>query len=387
MSLRSFRRFRPLQHGFSLIEMLVAVMFIGILTAGMLRVYSANLAGFQRVNDTISSQRRGRWALATLQDDVASIGYFAYVGFNNPAAGNFSVTSGTQEPLMILPSPAAVNVTGPNPANPGGALVTAPLPVRPDELQFVGDLTLPIQATLSAVTAAGLTLNLQSGSLADLRAGDIVAILDPNFEQFIISTATGNTVTADVNATIVSQAIGGVYQVSTPGTKIHLAGAPLAFYRPSMVTRYSVQARAWDPSNPAITIPCLVRQQTPYPVGGSAVNWAAVPIEVVAENIEGFRVDLSFDSGTTWSRTGAATWDDIVANITSALLPLGAKGIPARNVSSPLWFRTYPFLLRMDVVSRSASIRSESSDVVGQADYVRRTQTLMVAPRNFGFPL
>lgn len=90
MSLRSFQRPRRLQAGFSLVEMLVAMMFIGILSAGMMRIYSTNLAGFQRVNDTIGSQRRGRWALAALQDDVESIGYFAFVGFNNPAGGNFS---------------------------------------------------------------------------------------------------------------------------------------------------------------------------------------------------------------------------------------------------------------------------------------------------------
>ncbi|MCE1205090.1 MAG: prepilin-type N-terminal cleavage/methylation domain-containing protein [Holophagaceae bacterium] len=391
MMLRSFRRFRPLQQGFSLIEMLVAVMFIGFLTAGMLRVYSTNLAGFQRVNDTIASQRRGRWALASLQDDVASIGYFAYVGFNNPTGAHYSVVSGTQEPFMILPSPTPVIVTGPNPASPG-TLVTGPLVPNPDELQYVSDLPLPIQAVLSGppgsnVTSTGLNLSLQSGNLSDLRAGDIVAILDGSFEQFIISGASGNVILADVATTSTHQNMGGPYAVNPPGTKSHLANTPLAFYRPSVVTRYSIQARAWDPSNPAITIPCLVRQQAPYPVGGTAVAWAAVPIEVIAENIEGFRVDLSFNGGTTWNRTGAANWDAIVAKITTELVPLGAKGTPARDATNPLWFRSYPFLIRMDVVSRSAAPRAESSDVAGQAAYVRRTQTLMVSPRNFGLPL
>ena len=387
MTLRSFRRFHPLQRGFSLIEMLIAVMFIGILSAGMLRVYSANLAGFQRVNDTISGQRRGRWALATLQDDVASIGYFANVGFNNPAVGNYSVASGTQEPFMILPSPIAVNVAGPSPTNPGGALVPGPLVPNPDEIQYVSDLSLPIQATLSGITSAGLTLNLLSGSTADLQAGDIVAVQDGNFEQFIIASASGSSVLVDLAATVIAQAVGGVYQVTTPGTKTHLAGVPLSFYRPNIVTRYSIQARAWDPSNSAITIPCLVRQQTTYPVGGTAVAWAGVPIEVIAENIDRFRIDLSLDGGVTWLRTGAATWDALVTKITTALTPMGATGIPARDPANPLWFRTYPCLIRMDVRSRSATLRSEGSSVAGQADYVYRTQTLMVAPRNFGFQL
>ncbi|NWJ40128.1 MAG: prepilin-type N-terminal cleavage/methylation domain-containing protein [Geothrix sp.] len=387
MTLRSFRRFRPLQQGFSLIEMLVAVMFIGFLTAGMLRVYSTNLAGFQRVNDTIASQRRGRWALASLQDDVASIGFFGYVGFNSPSEGKYSVVSGTQEPFMILPSPSAVIVTGPNPASPG-TLVTGPLVPNPDELQYVSDIALPIQADLSTINSVGLTLSLKSGSLSDLRSGDIVAVLDSNFEQFIISGPSNtNAVTADLPATTQHQSMGGAYSVIPPGSKTHIGGVPLAFYRPSVVTRYSIQARSWDPSNPAITIPCLVRQQKAYPADGSLIAWAAVPVEVIAENIEGFRVDFSFDGGTTWVRSGAANWDAIVGKITTALAPLGATGVPARNAADPLWFRNYPFLIRMDVVSRSAAPRAENSDVTGQAAYVRRTQTLMVSPRNFGLPL
>jgi hypothetical protein len=331
--------------------------------------------------------------LTTLQDDVASIGYYAFVGMNNPALASYSITSGTQEPFMILPAPRAVSLTGPNPANLGGALVTANLPTNPDELQYVSDLSLPIQATLVGTSPNGLTLKtLISGSLSDLQQGDVVAILDGAFEQFPIlgppvgPTVTWPTVPADLNSPLLNVK-GGMYSLNAPGVNFHVAGTPLAFYRPSVVTRYSIQAQAWDPSNPAITIPCLVRQQTPYPPDGSLVNWANVPITVVAENIEGFNVDLSFDQGATWLRTGAANWDAIVANITTALAPLGTTGTPARNPNSPLWFRNYPFLIRMNIVSRSAAPRSESTTVVGQADYVRRTQTLLVTPRNLGFSL
>lgn len=387
MLLHRFRRFRSFQRGFSLIEMLVAVMFIGILTAGMLRIYSVNLTGFQRVNDSIASQRRGRWALASLQDDVSSIGYFAYVGFNAPGAGDFSVVSGTQEPLMILPSPTTVYVTGPDLTNPS-ALVRTSLTPSPDELQYVSDIALPIQATLAAITTSGLNVNRQSGALEDLRDGDIVSILDDQFEQFYVAAAGtgGNNVVADLVKTDVNQNINsGAYPVIRPGGKTHFGAPPLAFYRPKMVTRYSIQALPWDPSNSAITIPCLVRQQTPYPIGGAAVAWGAVPVEVIAENIEGFRVDISFDGGGHWTREGATSWDDMAGRINSALAPLGATGTPTRDINNPLWFRTYPFLIRMDVVSRSAVPKAEAGSPV--AAYVRRTQTLMVSPRNFGLPL
>lgn len=385
MTLRSFRRLRPLQHGFSLIEMLVAMMFIGILTAGMLRIYAANLTGFQRVNDMIASQRRGRWALASLQDDVSAIGFFAFVPFNQPTG--YSVASGTQEPFMILPSPTPVLLTGIDPANPGGALVTAPLPTNPDELQFVGDFPLSIQATLAGPpTTTSLVLNPLSGSLADVQPGDVVAILDAAFEQVQVGSVIGNTIgVSATGAALAGITQAGGYALSPTLNPTHAGGTPVAIFRPNVVTRYSIQARSWDPSNLAITVPCLVRQQAPYTSGGTLIAWAGVPAEVIAENIDGFTVDLSFDGGATWLRQGAADWNGIVANI-SGLAP-GGQTVKPRDPMNPLWFRTFPFLLRMDITSRSANPRAENSDIRGQAAYVRRTQTLMVAPRNFGLPL
>ena len=387
MKLSALRRFKPLQDGFSLLEMLIAVMFIGILTAGMFRVYSSNLAGFQRINDMISSQRRGRWALASLQDDVASIGFFALVPLNQPSG--YSVAAGTQEPFMLLPAPTPVIVTGPDPANPA-TLVTAPLATNPDEIQFVSDFPVAIQARVGTATtapAAALDLNILSGSIADVQVGDIVAVMDSNLEQVQIASITGNTigVSAGAGASQGSTQTGGYALAGSLSS--HQADTPVLIFRPNVVTRYAIQPRPWDPSNPAITVPCLVRQQAPYPPGGTLINWAGAATNVVAENIEGFRADLSFDGGATWVRQGAANWDAIVAAITPKLAPFGATGVAIRNPSNQLWFRTYPFLMRLDVTSRSAAPRSASTTIAGQVEYVRRTQTLMVTPRNFGLPL
>ncbi|MBI1753615.1 MAG: prepilin-type N-terminal cleavage/methylation domain-containing protein [Acidobacteria bacterium] len=382
MMLQSFRRVRPLQHGFSLIEMLVAVMFIGILSAGMMRIYSANLSGFQRVNDTIASQRRGRWALSSLQDDVASVGFFAFVPFNQPAG--YSVVSGSQEPFMILPSPTAVSVTGPDPTNPT-VMLTANLSPNPDELQFVGDIPLPIQATVLSTSGTALGLNVSSGNMADIEAGDIVAILDPTFEQVKVATKPSST-TLSISATGASEQasrqVAG-YALS-PTLSAHAVGVPVVVFRPNVVTRYSIQARAWDPSN-AGTIPCLVRQQTPYPDGGALIDWTGVQADVIAENIDGFRVDISFDGGTTWLRQAAGSWDAIVSSM-QGLSPGGVVLNP-RDASNPLWYRNFPCLIRMDITARSAAPKAANSDITGQAAYVRRTQTLMVTPRNFGLPL
>ncbi len=379
-------RIRPRHHGFSLIEMLVAVMFIGILSAGMLRIYSSNLAGFQRVNDTIASQRRGRWALNSLQDDVASIGFFAFVPFNQPTG--YSVGPGTQEPFMILPAPTPVSVSGPDPTKPS-VLLTANLVPNPDEFQFVGDLPLPIQATVaSGSTSAALAINLTNGSLSDIQAGDVAAIVDATFEQIQVAVApTSNTISVSaMGAAVAGVSQAGGYAISpTLTAAAHAVGTPVVFFRPNVVTRYSVQARAWDPSNPAFTIPCLVRQQAPYPPGGTLINWAGVQADLIAENIDGFRVDLSFDGGVTWLRQAAADWNAIVASM--AGLSPGGQALKPRDASNPLWFRNYPCMVRMDVTSRSAAPQSANSDVTGQAAYIRRTQTLMVTPRNFGLPL
>jgi hypothetical protein len=180
----------------------------------------------------------------------------------------------------------------------------------------------------------------------------------------------------------ISQA--GGYRL-TPALGAHQIGVPVAIFRPNVVTRYSIQARAWDPSNPAITVPCLIRQQTAYLPGGTLINWAGVATEVIAENIDGFVVNMSFDGGGTWVRQ--ATWELTQQAINAKLAPLGISATVPRDPNMPLWFRTFPCLIRMDVTSRSAAPRSESSSVAGQAAYVHRTQTLMVAPRNFGLPL
>ncbi len=391
MTLGFFRWSRPLQKGFSLIEMLVAVMFIGILTAGMLRIYSANLAGFQRVNDTIASQRRGRWALASLQDDVASIGYFAYVPFNQPTG--YSVGPGTQEPFMILPAPTEVKVHGPDPSNPSQS---KDFSLFPDELQFVGDIPLPIRATVDASTStsAALGVSVLSGNLSDIQPGDVVAVLDAGFEQFQVASVSGSMLGVSASgAALASISQAGGYAL-TPSIGTHASNTPVAFFRPNVVTRYCIQARAWDPSNPGITVPCLVRQQTSYPAGGATIIWPAPPpapqpagftTDVIAENIEGFTVDISFDGGGNWLRQGSATWDAIVGKMVK--LSPGGRPITARDPGNPLWFRTFPCIIRMDVVSRSAAPRAENSNVSGVAAYVRRSQTLMVTPRNFGLPL
>ena len=79
--------------GFSLVELLVALVFISLLMAGMLRVYGSAIQGFATANETIKAQRDNRWALQAVQDDQQTAGYYFPVrpvvgGIDNVNSGN-----------------------------------------------------------------------------------------------------------------------------------------------------------------------------------------------------------------------------------------------------------------------------------------------------------
>ena len=50
--------------GFSLLEMIVALLFLGLLLGGMVRVFLASRTSWTRVNETLTAQRALRWSLA-----------------------------------------------------------------------------------------------------------------------------------------------------------------------------------------------------------------------------------------------------------------------------------------------------------------------------------
>ncbi|HWQ09120.1 MAG TPA: hypothetical protein VN436_08435, partial [Holophaga sp.] len=102
---------------------------------------------------------------------------------------------------------------------------------------------------------------------------------------------------------------------------------------------------------------------------------------VVAENVEGFRVDVSFDGGVNWDRTGATTWSDIVTNATAHIKSItGYTSITTRRD----WFRNIPCLLRIDLTTRTPIRRQEYNAAYTSRTYRTRTQVLMISPRNFG---
>jgi hypothetical protein len=51
---------------------------------------------------------------------------------------------------------------------------------------------------------------------------------------------------------------------------------------------------------------------------------------------------------------------------------------------TPMWIRSYPALVRVDVTTRTVRKRSEYTPAAGTADYLYQTRTLIITPKHFG---
>jgi type II secretory pathway pseudopilin PulG len=79
------------REGFSLVELLVALVFMALLMAGMAKVFQSSMNTFYRSSESISSGRRNRMAMDLLYDDLDAAGQYltnltAYPSYstNNP---------------------------------------------------------------------------------------------------------------------------------------------------------------------------------------------------------------------------------------------------------------------------------------------------------------
>lgn len=392
------------RQGFSLIELLIALVFISFLMAGMLRIYGSAIQGFSAANESVKAQRDNQDALDSLMDDVSQAGYHFP---NTVAAVTFSVdTSSGQDPLMLLPS-QTINVTLPDPSNPSSLLPVEKLTF--DELQFLSDQ--PIDALAHLTTAASangtsLAVEFTQGSFADVQAGDYVLMLDAvpgnttgNYELVTIASSvpnSGTSGTIPLQGSSQNAATGVSFGSQGALFRNHPVNAEMVFIRPTQVIRYTLLALPLDPSNTAARIPCLVRDQAPYPSSGTRITWPAVGAAlptgysrtVVAQNVTGLQFDMSLDQGKTWNK--AATWPATATKLNSALTALAATNPSAGyakavdDPSQPLWFMNAPLLVRADITTRTILKRADYSATAGTSAYRTRTQTLFIQPRNFG---
>lgn len=373
--------------GFSLTELLIAMLFVGFLMAGMLQVFAAGLKGFRQADATLGAQRTMRWAVALLEEDLQSLGFFFPL---RPVPGNINLGTG-QNPLMLLPGQTVeVKVRSSSGLTP----VTETLVT--DEIQYLTDQPLRLTARLQsdATTVDQAVIEVLTGTLSDVQAGDFMAVLDPAFEVVRIKTvdSASGKVTLDTDASVQQDAAGNPSGVS-PGFAAgnHKQGAQVLFVRPMQVVRYSIQPFAVDPANPQLQIPCLTRQQAPYPITGTLIDWSGVAATRVAEHVTRLRFDMSLDGGRTWARAGAANWDAVRGNLDDQLTALNVKDpfpISLTNTATPLWYRNVPMLIRADITSRTA-VRLDLSAERGTPQYGfrERTQSLLISPRNASLAL
>lgn len=391
--------------GFSLVELLVALVFISLLMAGMLRIYGSAIQGFAAANETIKAQRDNRWALDGLQDDLQAAGYFFPI--RTVIGGIDNVNSGNQNPVMILPNQTITNKFIADPNNPSATPTNETITF--DEFQYLTDQVLPITATLSSspVDATHISVTATIGDLSQLQTGDFAVILDPAYETVVIGGGpySGTSGSLTLNASGVQDPTTGAFLggFGTLRSTLHQPGADVVFIRPYQVVRYTLMPMNLDPANPAATVPCLVRDQAPYPAGGARIAWpaatanaatlaaAGVVRTVVAENVTGLRFDMSANQGQAWTR--GASWSTTQAALNAQLASMAAANpgvgyaTSTQDPSNPLWYRSAPVLIRADLTTRTLIRRTDYANAPNTLAYRTRTQTILLQPRNFGLGL
>lgn len=393
---------RSVMAGFSLVELMVSLLFTGLLMGGMARVYKASLSSFQTSAEKISAGRRGRVAIDMLSDDLNAAGMFLW---------------------DLTKYPTDLNLSNPGFwVNPNVSLTLSDGTVKGDQIFFYYDEALPFEGRTSAggggYAVQGMDLNVQSGAaLSAANTSITIDTGDPSFATmvkkgqrivikdgwpgFMITkdpVVSGSLVTIDPGldtltptgaANAMQNADGsatGANVVSKPNHKI---GAPVTFINVAQAVVYSIQARNVDPADPAHTVPCLVRQQGPYSAGGLG---AVTSTQVLAEDVSNMQVFLSVDGGRTWIREAAATglaagWNSGYRAQVEAALAAGYGRTGFTSLSDPAWFREIPLLVRVDVSTRTTLRREEYNSTATPTPalaYKEQTHSLVVRPRHFG---
>jgi hypothetical protein len=422
---------RPLlrANGFSLVEMMVALVFTLVLMAGMASVFKASLATFYTSGEVLSSARRNRLSMDQLGTDLNNACMYLVDPNDDPAI------SATNPSFYVLPN---MPITG-APTHPA-----AGQPATADQLFFYMDQPLPFEGTIQsaplttaanlvvsgvAPTASNFTFTINCGS--NTYANQVVSaysyavsnslpapwfVLKDFFEAETITAAptlagaTNNEVIVVAGASPTSS-ITGIGPSGLPSNNSHLQGAGVLFVQPAQMVRYSVQYLQLDPTS-SVGVPCLVRDQGNYSTAGFVANQ---PQQIITENIgvgtdansTTFKVYLSANAGQSWAGLNLpAATNGFTSGWTNGLLTTTAtsltsqlatevsagwttpSGVQATSLASnPDWFRYIPTLVRVDITTRTATQRTEYTSVANTAAYKMLTQSLVFVPRHSGLTL
>lgn len=376
--------------GFSLVELMVALVFTSILMAGMFKIFQASTSTFASLSETLAIQRNARWGLNLLQEELLQAGFL----LPPYTASNLNPTSSNAQPPLLMQKTDYIPPDE-----------TVPV----DELQMVIDMPMNVGGSLTAKPNVGdttLAVLIPSGA-SEIKDGDVMMMQDSNWELFTVKDASSDTVNikSETSFTPLQDSFGNQVQPFRHATVqyLHKATAEFAFYRPMTVVRYTVVPRKLDPSDPEGTVPCLVRQRRPLSVSPNSIwapdkdtpqTTAPADEQILLEGVTGFRVDWSFDGGKKWVRAGGSGDDwasvrgavnDVLTKSASPVVQL-SRGVS--NIDDPFWPRYIPILIRIDVSTRTRIKRTEYNPSLDpknpQATFRTRTETLLLSPRNFG---
>jgi prepilin-type N-terminal cleavage/methylation domain-containing protein len=407
------------RQGFSLVEMMVALVFISILMAGMATAIKSSVTTFYTAGEKLSSIRRNHSSMDLLYDDINAIGL--YLDDIQSPPDNISSTN----PLFyVLPNQAVA-----------GAPATGPQ--YADQIFFYLDQPFPFQGTLASNIVAGvdqnsldqnqaiqdnaalanpsLIINCGSNSASGIYAQQVynafhalgepveltlqdsyvnvtvAGITAPSSNSYALTVQTGASANAGITGT---GSVGGTFKHA------HTAGASVLLFVPRQMVRYSVQMLQLDPQS-NVGIPCLVRDQGNYSQAGFVANPSLQ--QVVTENVSAFKVYLSVNPGFLTANNPAQAWAPfnaignapnfaagwtagVLADLNTQLAASGRAGQTSTGTSL-VWFRDIPLAVRVDITTQTATQRSEYS--ANGATLANKTfqQSLVMVPRNFGLPL
>jgi len=386
--------------GFSLVEMMVALVFTLLLMVGMASVFKASLSTFYTSGETLSSARRNRMSMDMLGDDLNTACMFLTdIADPPPLYAN-------NPPFYILPNmPIAGTPGSPGPNDP----------TTGDELYFYLDQALPFEGKLQPVAAGSSAAEMVMNGTGPTAATSTYSIdcLNPTYaaqiqqgNSFVFKDSWESAYIAQpptVAGTVVTVVIGpapnsgitGVGSTGSPSKFSHLSNTGIVFINPGQMVRYRVQYLQLDPTN-ANGIPCLVRDQGAYSSAGFA---ATQPQQIITENVAGFKVYLSVNSGQTWAGLDLATGTSgFNAGWTNGILTTDANSLATQlggeittgwtNLTTNLdWFRSIPTLVRVDITTRTSMQRAEYSSTGTTAISKLLTQSLVFVPRHSGLTM
>ena len=386
--------------GFSLLEMMVALLFMGLLMAGMATVFQGSISRFMTSSEGIASGRHNRLGLDMLQRDLNSAGM---VLENINTAPELSPAN---PGFYVIPNRPVLNDAG------TAVSSAANLPTRTDELYLYMDSIVSQSGVLrddipsldslvanGGIRPSSLTFQVEfpdAAAASRIQAGQFLVTSEWFSSKLITAVVPVSGTVVRVTADLDPQNSVANCNASAWDPFQHVSGRQVLVVARGRTVRYRIKAKAVDPGG--ALVPCLVREELPYNLGATATDPATVvPVgtadQIITEDISAFKVYLSGDKGATWAgSTLGASVNTFTGGWTQGIFAdLQAQLGGVAHVQDNLnWFRSVPTLVRVDLTSRTASRRGEyltdgSTNVT--PGFKDRVQSLVILPRHFGLPL